>query len=437
MQEILAYLVLFGWPFVSLFAYLKFDTVTATFVTIVGGYLLLPVGLEVDLPLIPSLDKTNIPNLSALLSIVLVKRQKFYFLTNIKWVKFVIVCIVLIPIINVYFNLQPIYNGEFWLPSLTLHDGISNSLLVYLRLLPLIISVNIIKSEYELTKLLKLLVWSLILYCPLIFLELRLSPQLHNWVYGYFPHSFAQQVREGGFRAVVFLGHGLLTANIYLGGFIALAILYKSKRYFQSAKVNLNLLVFFFLMIILLKSMTAIMLACSAIVLITISKKSYSVIPMRFVALFIMAYPVMSYFNMIPYEVIHNWLAEYNAERAQSLYFRFSNEDVLMDYLGERFLIGNGGSRMMLYGAIVDGTWIIWTLSFGVIYTTLNFLLFAGSLFIARTNKNHRELNIYCVFVTVMMIDQIPNSSLGHSWLWLYGGAILAYSAMEAHRKQL
>lgn len=42
--------------------------------------------------------------------------------------------------------------------------------------------------------------------------EVRLSPQLHRIFYGYFPHSFAQQVRGGGFRPVVFLQHGLWVA---------------------------------------------------------------------------------------------------------------------------------------------------------------------------------------------------------------------------------
>src|SRR5205085_9719293 len=35
----------------------------------------------------------------------------------------------------------------------------------------------------------------------------------HYWVYGFFPHtSFAQQVRYGGYRPVVFLEHGLQVA---------------------------------------------------------------------------------------------------------------------------------------------------------------------------------------------------------------------------------
>lgn len=46
-------------------------------------------------------------------------------------------------------------------------------------------------------------------YAPLCLIEIRFSPQLHTWVYGYFQHSFAQTIRFGGYRPVVFLDHGL------------------------------------------------------------------------------------------------------------------------------------------------------------------------------------------------------------------------------------
>ena len=53
-----------------------------------------------------------------------------------------------------------------------------------------------------------MLVYSL----PMLF-EIRISPQLHRWVYGYFPNdAFVQQMRGGGFRPVVFFPHGLALA---------------------------------------------------------------------------------------------------------------------------------------------------------------------------------------------------------------------------------
>ena len=63
---------------------------------------------------------------------------------------------------------------------------------------------------------------------PMLF-EVRMSPQLHTWIYGYFPHSFVQQMREGGFRPVVFLGHGLLTAFFIMSAAVAAAAFWQTR----------------------------------------------------------------------------------------------------------------------------------------------------------------------------------------------------------------
>jgi hypothetical protein len=48
-----------------------------------------------------------------------------------------------------------------------------------------------------------------VIYVPLCLFEIRFSPQLHHMVYGYHQHSFAQTIRFGGFRPMVFMQHGL------------------------------------------------------------------------------------------------------------------------------------------------------------------------------------------------------------------------------------
>src|SRR6185436_11870738 len=48
-----------------------------------------------------------------------------------------------------------------------------------------------------------------LVYMPLCLLEIRLSPQLHTWVYGFHQHDFSQSWRLGGWRPTVFMGHGL------------------------------------------------------------------------------------------------------------------------------------------------------------------------------------------------------------------------------------
>lgn len=51
-----------------------------------------------------------------------------------------------------------------------------------------------------------------LLYVPLCWFEIRMSPQLHVWVYGFHQHDFAQAERYGGYRPMVFMEHGLAVA---------------------------------------------------------------------------------------------------------------------------------------------------------------------------------------------------------------------------------
>ena len=44
---------------------------------------------------------------------------------------------------------------------------------------------------------------------PLCLYEIRMSPQLHYLVYGFYPSFFGMSVRFGGYRPTVFLQHGL------------------------------------------------------------------------------------------------------------------------------------------------------------------------------------------------------------------------------------
>ncbi|MGD0540780.1 MAG: O-antigen ligase domain-containing protein [Tepidisphaeraceae bacterium] len=48
-----------------------------------------------------------------------------------------------------------------------------------------------------------------LLYVPLVWYEIRMSPQLHRIVYGYTQYEFAQSKRYGGWRPMVFMQHGL------------------------------------------------------------------------------------------------------------------------------------------------------------------------------------------------------------------------------------
>lgn len=51
-----------------------------------------------------------------------------------------------------------------------------------------------------------------LIYLPLCLFEIRMSPRLHIWVYGFYQHSWVQTHRLGGWRPTVFMQHGLAVA---------------------------------------------------------------------------------------------------------------------------------------------------------------------------------------------------------------------------------
>src|SRR5262245_18153432 len=75
MPNSFAYIALLAWPFVALGLYATRPLGQATIWTILGGFLLVPVGTDIEFEMIPAFDKVSIPNLAALLGCILLARR--------------------------------------------------------------------------------------------------------------------------------------------------------------------------------------------------------------------------------------------------------------------------------------------------------------------------------------------------------------------------
>ena len=49
-----------------------------------------------------------------------------------------------------------------------------------------------------------------LLYTPLCMFEILMGPNLHYRLYGFYQHDIVQTLRDGGFRPMVFMSHGLV-----------------------------------------------------------------------------------------------------------------------------------------------------------------------------------------------------------------------------------
>lgn len=440
--NLFAYFVVISWPLIAIWLYRTKSIQVATLWVILGGFMFLPAKTAIDLPLAPSLGKSTIPILSALIGILLVKRKKISYLNNYGWIKILLLLYVLSPFITVLLNGDRINIGGRILPGLTFHDSISVVVNQWLYILPLLFGRQFFRT-YELQLLMfKTLVIAGLGYSLLMLIEIRISPQLHTMMYGYFPHTFAQQARDGGFRPVVFMGHGLWVAFFAAVVVIAATTLWKNSekiRNFSPSLISFYLLT----VLILCKSMASIMYGLFSLFLIRLTSNRLQLKIAIFLVMLTLLYPTMSMIKVFPHDKVVEIANTYmGAERSQSLEFRFDNEKILLQHVQQRFFFGWGGwGRSRVFDdmsgndiSITDGRWVITLGQWGWFGFIAEFGLMAMVVFRAykasKLIKDKKQLNLlsaHAILVSLIMIDQLPNATLG-PWLWLLAGILLGRS---------
>lgn len=202
-------------------------------------------------------------------------------------------------------------------------------------------------------------------YLPLCWIEMRLSPQLHTWVYGYHQHSWAQASRGTGWRPTVFMQHGLMV-GIWMSAasIAAIGLCLGGQRRIGGvhAWIIVGCLVG---TVAFLRSLNAIVLLAAGVALLVLSRATFQV-----AAAVASSVPVV----YIVSRVVLRWdgaeLIKYvelvNPVRAESLGFRLGQEELLIDRAMMRPWLGWGGyghNRMVHEGdteAVTDSLWIVY-----------------------------------------------------------------------------
>ena len=436
-----AYLVLALWPLLSIYWYRTKNIQVATLWTILGGFMFLPVKTVVDFPMIPPLGKHTIPVVSALIGCWLVKKKGISYIKELGNIKYLVILLVITPFITTVLNTDAFITGGHFIPGLTYYDGLSAMINQFLLITPFFIGRQFFKTYDDQLLMFKLLIVAGLFYSILMLFEIRMSPQLHTWFYGYFPHSFGQQMRFGGFRPVVFMGHGLLVSFFVVIVLIAAVALWNNRikiRRFSPAGVSF----YFLAVLVLCKSVASLLFGLFAFTLIKVVKpKIHYRIAILLVCL-AMLYPLMSIMNVFPHKAISNIATSLDKARAQSLNVRFDNEKRLLDHTRAHFYFGWGGwGRNRVYSeetgrdiSITDGGWIITFSQFGLVGFILRYGLFGFVVFQAvkaskfiMLKKEQTLLSSHSILVGIIMINQLPNNALA-PWLWLLAGILLGRS---------
>ena len=96
------------------------DIIPATFWTIAGGYLMLPVGVSFDFPLVPALNKETIPAIMAFIGCKYIAREDIKLLPSKSLDRTLILIFFFGSIITVLSNSEPITEIDRFLPGLSL-----------------------------------------------------------------------------------------------------------------------------------------------------------------------------------------------------------------------------------------------------------------------------------------------------------------------------
>lgn len=448
MPNAVAYVALLVWPLVCLRLFKTLPPRRAVIWSILGGYLLLPPIAEFDLPLVPDLDKFAISSLCAFGFAVFMVGDRVPLWPRVWAGRILMLCLVLVTIPTVMTNgapvifqvmaqSDPIVFESGRLPGLRWIDigsALSGQLIM---LLPFLLGRAYFATETGLRELLLALMVAGLFYAVPALFEVRFSPQLNIWIYGFFQHSFEQMMRGDGFRPIVFLPHALWIALFFLSSLVAAAALTRHAPPDTRMRFLLGAVC---LAVVLLacKSMASILYALALLPVVFLARPRVQIVLAVGFAVIAISWPMLRQWGVIPLDWILAQAEAISPDRAQSLGYRFHNEDLLLERAREKWLYGWGGwgrnlVREIETGEILsipDGRWI---LTFGT-YGWAGYLSEMGLLALPLAMLgwySRRDLSPYvaalALILAITMIDMLLNDTLV-PFVWLIAGAALGHA---------
>ncbi len=362
-----AYLVLLIWPVASFVLFRVLGPRRGLIASLLTAYLLLPgVAAGFELPLMPALNKDTLPAFSALAICILLYRPELQLWPKSQAARALLVLYFIGPFFTILTNSDSIFLGQASLPGLRPQEVVG-MLFGHLAMIgPFLLARAFLVTPAHARELLSAILIGTLIYTFPMLMEVVWAPQVNARVYGFFQHTFEQMVRDGGYRPLVFLYHGLWAAFLVMSAILAAITLLKSGGEGQRImRLSLSAL-WLALVLVLCKSMASLIYAIVVAPLILILTAQMQVRLALVVALLALAYPIARGADLVPVDSILSTVQQVDAERAYSLQFRMENEKVLLDRAQERALFGWGlWGRNLIHDAsgrilsIADGYWII------------------------------------------------------------------------------
>ncbi len=279
-------------------------------------------------------------------------------------------------------------------------------------------------------------------YIPLCLIELRIGPQLDLWVYGFTTTTnWNVAIRNGGYRPVVFMGTGLMLGAWMMTATLTGIWLWKTGVIKQIGRIPMSWLVMALLVtFVSCKSAGASISLVLGSFILFFARWWRSTFPLWLLIASIGCYLFLGVNGNFPRTQIISYTSKvFNAERTQSLQFRFDNEVFLGEKARQKMIFGWGGfGRNRVYDengkdlSITDSLWIIVFGTNGLVglcSVTASMLLPVVRFFMlgypAKTWSHPKvaPAAVLAVALTLYMLDCVLNAMINPMFA-LIGGAI-------------
>lgn len=446
---------LLAWPVLILALSRRLPLPHLILVALIGGYLLLPTRGAWDFPLLPPFNKNNIPAMTVLFLALLISRSsakssggshKPVTFDQPGWIPRSPVGIIPLGLIvvgaflTVATNSDQLVYGPRTIQGLRPYDAFSIAMLSLVTLIPLFLGRKFFAHPDRHRLLLHALVIAGLAYSFLALYEIRMSPQLNNMVYGYFPHSWVQHIRGGGWRPLVFLWHGLALAFFFVMTILAA---FGSSRFAPASQKSFYMMAggWLLMTLVLSNSLGALIVALLLVPFVFLFGVRGKLLVAAIFAGITLTYPMLRGIDVVPTERLVSLAADIDEGRASSLAFRFNEEDVLLEHARERPLFGWGTfGRNRIYNArgenisTTDGYWIVVFGTSGWVGYLAEFgLLTIPPILLAWRSRRTRiepETAILSLIMAAQLIYLIPNGFMSPV-SWLIAGALLGRLEFE------
>ena len=421
--------VLWLWPWFAALGFRALPLDRAVISSCIAGFLLLPSNINVDLPGLPDLSKQSVVSLGIVLT-YLNHHRGGPTLPVPRGLMLIMALFMISPVLTVLTNSDVIQKINP-LPALTMYDALGLVFENAIIAAVIVVGIRTLSSSASQRNILLLMGSAMLLYSLPTLFEFKMSPQLHRWVYGVHPALFGQQVRGGGFRATVFLSHGLVLAWFLAMGAVALMALRGAQiRIFGFRPQILS--AYLWVILLFQKSLGALLLG-SIMMLAMLMRPRRQLVLVAMVAVIFLTYPVTRGADLVPVDWFNRTVAGYSSERSGSFETRITNENNLLAKANERPWFGWGGwGRARVYdpetgrdASITDGAWVI---SFGYsgwlgYLTQFGLICFPLLGLFRYRSRISPETSALALMLSFNLIDMIPNSSLTPV-TWLLSGAL-------------